>query len=1005
MATYLTMGCERELPVTMATYETMGCERERCTSFSSLPPEVVSIVALHGPLLALRQVSRFDVRVVAQTRIARWFRLRAYRRACPSVGDRVVVRWPSFRSMRPSFGTVAGSAGRSVDGMQQWKIRLLDGQYTKTHFIWHLRPWADVDGADVSSPWVDSVGHREALAAASTARRAAARATAAATAAMCSTTCPAEAALAMAAASAACTAAAAATSAATSAAHATSSASGLEPQNGPSESASLLTVAHRMQEAISGSEFDDHAGSAGSMGSQARSAQALGYAPRMASTAGGHGPSTQDALRMDASVLHTSGRADEAGGGVGAVSGMGPVPQLLAEAAAAATDAAAEATAAAHAARAIESVGSLAITTVTAATAMSAAESVRAAASLLADAGIHGATSLVPEGSSGLGEAASRRALSAAAEEMAADAIAEVGLAGRELTATWASESAAGSPNAISYQAAALLRSIAANRMGGGAGGAAAGRTEEAAACNERHGEKDSELKVALEDSLAAFEAETDREEWRIDETGVAESAPTRLRTASCDTDTDVAPGELTHLCSTACACVAPEPEAPTRLRTASCHADAGAVAKPMDETQRPGNPPTVASMLTNVLAALGWAGGSASTALATLHDWCPRTLLLLSGLEGSPRTPPHSSGACVASASGAVGLSGWRTGDRLPVEPEARTNCQGTAMPAGCVREHPPRSSAPAPSPSAAPHASAPFSLLAAMANQPLDGTSTMISLIALRTDAALLGALFRATRVLAANGRICRQQAETRILNALELQRASLTALRDVDWSGCQLTVRQWWHVGCWLLPQQPLEQVTTLRAGEHSMPIAEWRREYASGGGRYFVRHPAPLQLKSEGIGAADLAVVFSFAAGGGMPGLRELELSACADGDLGDLAISLFARAVGRGAMYNLWSITFEALGITSCGASTLASALASRNEAGPQALKKLMYLRLTRNEIGSAGAGALANALGAGAATSLCVIDLRENPTTGSGTERLLTACASRDIDVHLSDSL
>ena len=107
-------------------------------TLGSLPTEIISLVALHGPLLRLRRVVRFDLPAVAATKISQWYRRICHKRVWPSIGDRVVVRWPSVLSRRQIlFGTVAGNSG-DVDGRQMWKICFLDGSYGTAHFIWRL---------------------------------------------------------------------------------------------------------------------------------------------------------------------------------------------------------------------------------------------------------------------------------------------------------------------------------------------------------------------------------------------------------------------------------------------------------------------------------------------------------------------------------------------------------------------------------------------------------------------------------------------------------------------------------------------------------------------------------------------------------------------------------------------------------------------------------------------------------------------------------------------------
>ena len=132
------------------------------------------------------------------------------------------------------------------------------------------------------------------------------------------------------------------------------------------------------------------------------------------------------------------------------------------------------------------------------------------------------------------------------------------------------------------------------------------------------------------------------------------------------------------------------------------------------------------------------------------------------------------------------------------------------------------------------------------------------------------------------------------------------------------------------------------------------------------------------------------------GGGMARLRELDLSECA---VSDRALELISCALRRGAMPNLWALRLDSCAISSRGTAALAAALAHPKGAAP--LPKLMYLQLMCNDVGDDGACALAFALNAGAAASLCELDLRGNPIASAGTERLNAACAHRDISLRV----
>ena len=195
------------------------------TGLQELPTELLSEIALHGVCLpAFRCVVRFDVATVAATRIQRWFRqlyaeeVTISKRPWPTVGDRVMFRWPTTSSRKPCVATVVAHIGFR-DGRPLWRIAVLGEKSQHSTSvkvcaarIRRLDPWAD-------TRWHDSVGRTSSIAAADVARAAATRSTSAAMAAMSNAALsPAETALAVAAASAACAAAAAATLAATAAA-------------------------------------------------------------------------------------------------------------------------------------------------------------------------------------------------------------------------------------------------------------------------------------------------------------------------------------------------------------------------------------------------------------------------------------------------------------------------------------------------------------------------------------------------------------------------------------------------------------------------------------------------------------------------------------------------------------------------------------------------------------------------------------------------------------------
>ena len=177
---------------------------------SSLPFELIFEIATYTPIQVFRCVMRFDTRLVACTKLQRWYRRC---RKAPggdmishlNVGDRVLV-WGTASVRRVQYAT---AAARLSGAEQPWKIRLMSEEYVNVpgRYIRRLEAWAN-------GPWAGSVGRTAALASASRARGAATHANAAAVVAMMrSGVDDAEAALAIAAATAASAAAAAATAA------------------------------------------------------------------------------------------------------------------------------------------------------------------------------------------------------------------------------------------------------------------------------------------------------------------------------------------------------------------------------------------------------------------------------------------------------------------------------------------------------------------------------------------------------------------------------------------------------------------------------------------------------------------------------------------------------------------------------------------------------------------------------------------------------------------------
>jgi len=287
-------------------------------------------------------------------------------------------------------------------------------------------------------------------------------------------------------------------------------------------------------------------------------------------------------------------------------------------------------------------------------------------------------------------------------------------------------------------------------------------------------------------------------------------------------------------------------------------------------------------------------------------------------------------------------------------------------------------------------------FSLALAMAEHPLDNSSTVLCAL-LQVD-PYQGALFRSSRRFAAHSLAALQLAEADLCQAVGLERTSLASLQTVDWSQCDLSIRQWCLVGWLLQPGRLLAHLQTVRASGEAMPIGDWRNEYTASPG-LFSRRPRSLVLHSQEGVWKDMALLFSFAAGGSrMPSLLELDLSDC---PASDLAMELFQRAISRGAMPNLWALDLSRCNISSRGAASLASALASPNDAAPLTLGQLQYVILTANRIGDEGACALAQVLSSGAAPSLCELNLRDNPIVEEGAERLLAVGARRDIGIRV----
>eukprot|EP00965_Chrysotila_dentata_P096973 3205277-Pleurochrysis_carterae.AAC.1 len=196
-------------------------EKEQPLILSDLPADIIALIALHSPLIALHAVIRFDIQAVAATRLQRWYRKRRGLTAPPApyIGARVLFRRTystpvqvakGFVKKRSTlhYGTIPARCGDSI-----WKVRLIDGStYLQVPgaSVKVLEDWKD-------GPWHEAMMRISVVRAATAARAASAVASRAASNAVdnrsSGTTSEVEVALAAAAASAAATAAAAATSA------------------------------------------------------------------------------------------------------------------------------------------------------------------------------------------------------------------------------------------------------------------------------------------------------------------------------------------------------------------------------------------------------------------------------------------------------------------------------------------------------------------------------------------------------------------------------------------------------------------------------------------------------------------------------------------------------------------------------------------------------------------------------------------------------------------------
>ena len=127
---------------------------------TDLPPDLITLIATWVPIRTLRPVVRFDARLVACTRLQRWYRSsrEGWKKSSAPVcvGDRVLVRLNSQSS-------IYATAAAFIDGpMPSWKLQKLDSSYVPVPVgqVRRLGEWAD-------GPWADTTGRSAALASAS----------------------------------------------------------------------------------------------------------------------------------------------------------------------------------------------------------------------------------------------------------------------------------------------------------------------------------------------------------------------------------------------------------------------------------------------------------------------------------------------------------------------------------------------------------------------------------------------------------------------------------------------------------------------------------------------------------------------------------------------------------------------------------------------------------------------------------------------------------------------
>ena len=93
------------------------------------------------------------------------------------------------------------------------------------------------------------------------------------------------------------------------------------------------------------------------------------------------------------------------------------------------------------------------------------------------------------------------------------------------------------------------------------------------------------------------------------------------------------------------------------------------------------------------------------------------------------------------------------------------------------------------------------------------------------------------------------------------------------------------------------------------------------------------------------------------------------------------------------MANLWALTLTDNHIGDAGFASLASAL-------PR-LPRLQFLDILSNQIGGAGARSFAGALTEGAGSSLCQMDIRNNPIDRAAATLLYNVSNEREINLMI----